>query len=72
LSSFPHLVEVEPIWPTPCKALEGKNIKDLLSNIAQAVLPRTWGAGVAAEMVVVLPPRRPRRGEEGRAKENLI
>ncbi|KAJ3869327.1 60s acidic ribosomal protein-domain-containing protein [Lentinula novae-zelandiae] len=48
-------VELEPIWASLlAKALEGKNVKDLLSNVGggggapAAVAPSAGGAGAAA------------------------
>ncbi|KAG8693664.1 hypothetical protein FRC08_008979 [Ceratobasidium sp. 394] len=42
-------VELEPIWATLlAKALEGKNVKDLLSNVGGGGAPAAGGAAPAA------------------------
>ncbi|QRV85058.1 60s Acidic ribosomal protein [Ceratobasidium sp. AG-Ba] len=63
-------VELEPIWATLlAKALEGKNVKDLLSNVGGGGAPAAGGAAPAAAAAGgAAPQKRPRRRRRRRGR----
>ncbi|TDL27676.1 ribosomal protein 60S [Rickenella mellea] len=59
-------VEVEPIWASLlAKALEGKNVKELLLNVGAAgSAPAVGGAGVSAAAAAAEAPKEEEKEEE--------